>query len=186
MVSKTTIQRLRAVGMDWLGRLPARFLLCDELKTRAWAQAPDQWQCLGALASVPGDHAAVYQVQTFDVPFLNAPARFCLVFIRVREEKRTGVATGISARTGPGREIDPERGRENLFQPGGSRPGGRNAPRGHVVSVARGDPGNRVPRRAGLRRGQPPAHACIWPNRNGQFGHRFSPVWPLIIPQNGH
>ena len=27
---------------------------------------------------------------------------------------------------------------------------------------------------------------CIWPNRNGQFGHRVSPVLPLGIPQNGH
>ncbi|WP_207711880.1 RNA-guided endonuclease InsQ/TnpB family protein, partial [Sulfobacillus harzensis] len=36
--------------------------------------------------------------------------------------------------------------------------------------------------RAGLEPGQP---ICIWPNRNGQFGHRFSPVLPLRIPQNG-
>ncbi len=29
-------------------------------------------------------------------------------------------------------------------------------------------------------------YLCIWPNKNGQFGHRFSPVWPLRIPHFGH
>ena len=27
---------------------------------------------------------------------------------------------------------------------------------------------------------------CVWPNRSGQFGHDFSPLLPLRIPQNGH
>ena len=34
--------------------------------------------------------------------------------------------------------------------------------------------------------GQRLGKRCIWSNRNGQFGHDFSPVWPLRIPQNGH
>ena len=31
-----------------------------------------------------------------------------------------------------------------------------------------------------------PRPQCIWPNRNGQFGHRFSPLWPLRIPHFSH
>ena len=38
MMSEPTITQIRAIGMDWLGRLPGTFTLCEDLKTQAWAQ----------------------------------------------------------------------------------------------------------------------------------------------------
>ncbi len=74
MFSETTIQQIRKAGMGWLGRLPARFALCDELKTRAWAQNPEAWKPLGSVAA-RSKKSSVYQAQTFDVTFLGEPAR---------------------------------------------------------------------------------------------------------------
>ena len=75
MFSDTAIQQIRQAGMAWLGRLPARFALCGDLKTQAWAQKPEAWDSLGSVATSDKSPASVYQVQTFDVPFLGEPAR---------------------------------------------------------------------------------------------------------------
>jgi len=74
LFSAETIQRIRTAGMSWLGRLPARFGLCGELKTRAWEQNWEAWKLLRSGAA-PSETASVYHVQTFDVTFLEEPAR---------------------------------------------------------------------------------------------------------------
>jgi hypothetical protein len=61
--------------MHWLGRLSARFNLCDELKEQAWAEAKEAWVELGPLAQTPTPKSATYQVQTFEVTFADGPAR---------------------------------------------------------------------------------------------------------------
>jgi transposase len=74
LFSAETIERLRQTGMHWLGRLPARFALCGDLKTRAWASEQEAWKPLHSDGKPPGT-ASVYHVQTFDVIFLGEPAR---------------------------------------------------------------------------------------------------------------
>jgi len=75
MVFPATIQRIRAAGMHWLGRLSARFNLCDEVKDQAWAERKEAWVELGPLAQTPTPKSATYQAQTFEVTFADGPAR---------------------------------------------------------------------------------------------------------------
>ncbi len=88
MVSNPAIARIRAAGMHWLGRLSARFNLCDELKVRAWAQTTESWDDLGHLAQVPTPKSATYQAQTFDVTFYDEPARAFVYHSRALDKKK--------------------------------------------------------------------------------------------------
>ena len=74
LFSAETIQRIRTAEMSWLGRFPARFALCGELKTRAWEHNRETWKQLRSGAA-PSGTASVYHVQPFDVIFLEKPAR---------------------------------------------------------------------------------------------------------------
>lgn len=49
VISERAITRIRAVGMHWLGRLPARFTLCADLKRHAWEQPQESWVELGSV-----------------------------------------------------------------------------------------------------------------------------------------
>jgi len=75
MMSEPTIRQIRALGMDWLGRLPGTFTLCGDLKDQAWAQPEAAWEELGTLAQKSTAKTATYQAQTFDVTFLDQPTR---------------------------------------------------------------------------------------------------------------
>ncbi len=74
--------------MDWLGQLPATFNLCDELKTQAWAQPMTAWDPLGALAQSPTAQSATYRAQTFDVTFLDEPARAFVYHSQALDKKK--------------------------------------------------------------------------------------------------
>ena len=75
MVFPKTIARIRAAHMDWLGRLSARFDLCKDLKTQAWAHPIETWQAIGSLAAASKPTSATYHAQTFEVTFAGQPAR---------------------------------------------------------------------------------------------------------------
>lgn len=87
LFSNATIQQLRTIGMAWLGRLPARFALCTQLKEQAWTQEPEAWQSLGSVAATSGT-GSVYHVQTFDVTFLGEPARAFVYHSSALEKKK--------------------------------------------------------------------------------------------------
>ncbi len=88
MMSEPTITQIRAIGMDWLGRLPGTFTLCEDLKTQAWAQPVTAWEDLGTLTHGPTAKAATYQVQTFDVMFVDQPARAFVYHSRRLDKKK--------------------------------------------------------------------------------------------------
>ena len=74
LIAEAALSQIRALGMHWLGRLPATFGLCDRLKDQAWTAA-DAWHDLGALAAKKTGAPATYRVQTFDTTLYDHPAR---------------------------------------------------------------------------------------------------------------
>lgn len=86
MFSESAIQHIREAGMSWLGRLPARFALCGELKIRAWEDAT-AWKRMEPVAR-PSPKNSVYQTQAFDVTFLGAPARAFVYHSSALEKKK--------------------------------------------------------------------------------------------------
>ena len=88
MMSQSTIEQIRATGMDWLGRLPNTFTLCGDLKSQAWSQPMTAWEELGSLAQKPTAQSATYQSQTLDVTFLDRPARAFVYHSRGLDKKK--------------------------------------------------------------------------------------------------
>ncbi len=73
-IAEPALLKIRELGMQWLGRLPATFGLCDRLKDQAWA-AEEPWEPLGTLAAQPQRTTATYQAQTFDTTWYDQPVR---------------------------------------------------------------------------------------------------------------
>ena len=72
VVTDGALTQIAAMGMTWLGRLPANFTLAKTLKEEAWAEGAD-WEDLGPLSPKP--KAAQYRAQTFDVTLYDQTAR---------------------------------------------------------------------------------------------------------------
>ncbi|MCY0881296.1 MAG: hypothetical protein OWS74_04805, partial [Firmicutes bacterium] len=81
------LRKIRALGMQWLGRLPATFGLCSQLKDQAWAtEAP--WEPLGTLAAKPQRATATYQAHTFDTTLYDQPARAFVYYSSALDKKK--------------------------------------------------------------------------------------------------
>ena len=74
LIAEPALLKIRALGMHWLGRLPATFGLGDRLKDQAWA-AEEPWEPLGTLAAQSKSATATYQAQTFNTTLYDLPAR---------------------------------------------------------------------------------------------------------------
>ena len=75
LIAEPALQKIRALGMHWLARLPATLGLGDRLKTQAWANPDAAWVPLGTLAENQHPTSAAYQAQTFDTTLYGQPAR---------------------------------------------------------------------------------------------------------------
>ena len=74
LIAEPALLKIRELGMQWLGRLPATFGLCDRLKDQAWA-TEEPWEPLGTLAAKPKSATATYQAHPFDTTLYDQPAR---------------------------------------------------------------------------------------------------------------
>ena len=54
LIAEAALSQIRALGMHWLGRLPATFGLCDPLKDQAWT-APTRGTILAPSPPKNGD-----------------------------------------------------------------------------------------------------------------------------------
>ncbi len=68
------LTKVRALGMHWLGRLPATFSLCNQLKDHAWSRE-DAWIEIGVLAAKRRAMSATYRAQTIDTTLYEQPVR---------------------------------------------------------------------------------------------------------------
>ena len=75
LIAEPALQKIRALGMHGLARLPATLGLCDRLKTEAWAKPDAAWMPLGILAEKEPPTSATYQAQALDTTGYGQPAR---------------------------------------------------------------------------------------------------------------
>lgn len=74
LIAEPALTKIRALGMHWLGRLPATFGLCDQLKDHAWT-SEDPWTDLGVLAAKRHATSATYQAKSVDTTLYGQPVR---------------------------------------------------------------------------------------------------------------
>ena len=87
LMSEPSLQKIRALGMHWLGRLPTTFGLCHRLKDQAWTGG-DPWTPLGPLARSEKKTSARYMVQTFDTTLYNQSARAFVYHSEALDKKK--------------------------------------------------------------------------------------------------
>lgn len=74
-IAEPALQKIRALGMHGLARLPATLGLCDRLKTEAWAKLDAAWMPLGILVEKEPPTSATHQAQTLDATGYGQPVR---------------------------------------------------------------------------------------------------------------
>lgn len=74
LMAEPALTKISALGMHWLGRLPATFSLCDQLKDHAWTRE-DAWIEIGVLAAKRRATSATYRAQTIDTTLYGQPVR---------------------------------------------------------------------------------------------------------------
>ena len=74
LMAEPSLEKIRTLGMHWLGRLPTTFGLCQRLKEQAWTEG-GPWESLGPLAWSAKKTSATYAVQTFDTTLYDQAAR---------------------------------------------------------------------------------------------------------------
>ncbi len=75
LIAERALQKIGALGMHGLARLPATLGLCDRWKAQAWANPDASWVPLGTLAEKEHPTSATYQAQTLDATVYGQPAR---------------------------------------------------------------------------------------------------------------
>lgn len=86
LITEPALQKIRALGMHWIGRLPAPFGLCEQLKDQAWV-AEDAWDDRGALASQKTGTPATYRAQILDTVLYDEPVRAFVYHSRALDRK---------------------------------------------------------------------------------------------------
>ena len=74
LMAEPSLEKIRALGLHGLGRLPTTFGLCQRLKEQAWTGG-GIWESLGPLARSAKKTSATYAVQTFDTTLYDQAAR---------------------------------------------------------------------------------------------------------------
>jgi transposase len=74
LMTEPALTKIGALGMYWLGRLPATFGLCDQLIDQAWNRE-EPWVEVGTLAVKRRTTSASYRAQTFDTTLYGQPVR---------------------------------------------------------------------------------------------------------------
>ncbi len=97
LMTEPALTKIRSLEMHWLGRLPATFGLCNQLKDAAFRQ-PEDWVDIGALAAKRRATSATYRAQTLDTTLYGQPVRAFLYHSSVLDKKKEHTVRRMIAR----------------------------------------------------------------------------------------